>query len=103
MEGSNPSPLFGTLRARLEYWVRFWAPQYQTDIDVLEQVQRMAVKMLEGLEHKKKLRDQGLFKVLGVLIAVYNCLTLGGLQENGARPFSEVYKDKRKVSRHKLQ
>lgn len=66
VEGVISSPSSALERPHLKYWVQFWAPQYKQGTDLLEQIQRRAMKMMKGLKHVsdvKSLRELVLFNL----------------------------------------
>ena len=85
----------------LEYCVRMWSPQYRRAIDLLEHIQRRAMKMIHGMEHlsyEDRLRELGLFslekrRLQGDLIAAFQFIKVSYRKE-GDRLFSRVCCDR---------
>ncbi|KFV55513.1 hypothetical protein N328_01268, partial [Gavia stellata] len=95
------------VRTHLEYCVQLGGPQYKTDMDLLELVQRRATKMVRGIEHlsyEDRLRELGLFslKKKRLHIATFQYLK-GAYKKDGDKLFRRACSDRTRGNGFKLK
>ena len=104
-------PLCAALvRPHLECCVQFFAPQYETDMVILEQVQSRVTdmtKQLEQFSYKERLRELRLFSLekrrgMKNLVAVFKYLK-GNNKKDRVRLFPKAPRERVRVSDYNLQ
>jgi len=104
-------PLYSTpVRAHLEYYFPLWRPQHRKGIDLTEQVQRRATKMIRGMEHwwypyEERLTEMGSsLKNSSRKIVSWPFRTLkGAYKKDGERLFNRACSDRTRPKGFKLK
>jgi len=98
------------VRHHLEFCIQLWRPQHKKDMELLEQVQRRATKMIRGVEYlscEDRLRELGLFslekrRLQGDLTAAFQYLK-ETCREDGENIFSRACCNRRRSNGFKLK
>ncbi|PKU49249.1 hypothetical protein llap_434 [Limosa lapponica baueri] len=104
-------PLYCALvRPHLEHCIHLWNPQYRKGMDLLEQIQKRATKMIRGMEHlsyEDKLREVGLFslerrRLWGDIIVAFQYLK-EAYRKDGDKLFIRACCDRTRINGFKLK
>ena len=99
-------PLHVTLvRPQLEYCVHIWGPQHKKDMELLEWIQKRAMKMIRGLEHlpcEESWGSSAWRRLQGDLIVAFQYLK-ETYRKVGEGLFISAYSDKTRGNGFKLE